>query len=94
MAEPRQYVFSYKEIAEALVKQEGIHEGLWGLYIEFGIGAANIATTPDSNDTTPAAIVPLQKLGIQRFDEASNLTVDAAEVNPRQEAHEERPGGE
>jgi hypothetical protein len=86
MAEPRQYLFSYKEIAEALVKQEEIHEGLWGIYVEFGIGAANIGTTPESNDTVPAAIVPIQRIGIQKFDQPSNMTVDAAEVNPAPKA--------
>lgn len=94
MAQAQQYVFSYKEIAEALVKGQDIHEGLWGLYVEFGIGAANIGITPDANDVAPAAVVPLQKLGIQRFEEPNNLTVDAAEVNPRREAHAEQPSGE
>ena len=44
MAEVKTYVFDYKEVAEALIKQQGIHEGLWGVYMEFGIGAANIPT--------------------------------------------------
>ena len=31
----------------------------------------------------PTAIVPIQRVGIQRFDvEVEGLTVDAAEVNP------------
>ena len=82
MAEARQYIFPHKEVAEALVKQQDIHEGLWGLYIEFGIGAANIGVTLEGEDVIPAAIVPIQRMGIQRFDEPSNLIVDAAEVNP------------
>lgn len=85
MAEARQFTFTYPEIAEALVKQQGIHEGLWGVYVEFGIAGANVGSTPESNDAVPAAIVPIQRMGIQRFDEASNLTVDAAKVNPAQE---------
>lgn len=91
MAESRNYIFSYKEIAEALVKQQGIHEGIWGIYVEFGIGAANIGSTPESNDAVPAAIVPIQRMGIQRFDEATNLTVDAAEVNPAPETANKAP---
>ena len=81
MAQINQFVFSYKEIAEALVKQQDIHEGLWGVYLEFGIAAANINAAPEA-DVTPAAIVPVQRMGLQRFEEANNLTVDAAEVNP------------
>jgi len=29
MPEAGQIVFTYKEIAELLVKQQGIHEGIW-----------------------------------------------------------------
>lgn len=81
MAEAQQiYAFTYKELAEALVKQQGIHEGLWGVYVKFGINATNIGPTP--NDIVPAAIVPILEIGIQRFKEENNLTVDAAIVNP------------
>ncbi|MCA1728229.1 MAG: hypothetical protein LC751_02095 [Actinobacteria bacterium] len=81
MAQVNQIFFSYREVAEALVKQEGIHEGWWGVYLEFGLTAANINAAPDA-DVTPAAIIPIQRIGLQRFEEANNLTVDAAEVNP------------
>src|SRR5919197_1299408 len=83
MAEVKSYVFDYKEVAEALIKKQGIHEGLWGIYMEFGIGAANIPAGPSEQVLLPAAIVPVVKVGIQRFDKPSSLTVDAAEVNPQ-----------
>jgi hypothetical protein len=82
MAEAARYVYSYKEIAEALVKQQGIHEGLWGIYMEFGIAGANISPGPSEDQLVPAAIVPILKVGLQRFEKPSALTVDAAEVNP------------
>lgn len=86
MPEARQINFSYREIAEILVKQQGIHEGLWGIYVEFGIGAANVGNTP-GGDLTPTAMVPLARMGIQRYDEeAPGLTVDAAVVNPAPES--------
>jgi hypothetical protein len=81
MPEVQQYAYTFKELAEALVRQQGIHEGLWGVYVEFGIAAGNIGPTPE--DVRPAAIVPILKLGLQRFSEPSTLTVDAAEVNPK-----------
>lgn len=82
MPEARQFTFSYQELAEILVKKQDIHEGLWGVYAEFAIGAANMNTAPGA-DAVPTAIVPLQRFGIQRFDEeVKGLTVDAAEVNP------------
>ena len=80
MAEARQITFSYKEVATALLKQQGIHQGVWGIFIRFGIKGANIG---ESDDTlVPAAIVPVVELGLQKFDKVNNLSVDAAVVNP------------
>ena len=83
MPESSQIVtFSHKEIAEALVKYHGVHEGLWGIYVKFALGAANIQRGPDSAEIVPAAVVPVVAVGIQRFDSENGLTVDAAKVNP------------
>ncbi|MBA7569398.1 hypothetical protein ES708_11137 [subsurface metagenome] len=81
MPEATNIEFDYKEIAEALIRYTDIHEGLWGIAIKFGLQGANIGTGSGS-DLMPAAIVPVLKLGLQRFDEPSNLTVDASEINP------------
>lgn len=81
MPEPTQISFNYKEIAEALVKRANVHEGLWGIYMEFGISGTNIGPSPNS-ELLPAAIVPVVRIGIQTYTEASSLTVDAAQVNP------------
>ena len=79
MAESNQIIFSHKEVAEALIKQQGIHKGIWGVYIRFGITGANIGTL---ESLLPAAIVPILEIGLQRFEEETNLSVDAAKVNP------------
>ena len=68
----------YKEVARLLVKEHGIKEGFWGVWIRFGIGSANVG--PDVRHLTPAAVVPVVELGIQRFETANNLTIDAAEL--------------
>jgi hypothetical protein len=82
MADAKQFVFAYKEVAEALVKQQGIHEGIWGIYMEFGIQGANIGSDPGDASMLPAAIIPVLKLGLQRFEKENNLSVDAGRVNP------------
>jgi len=82
MPETKNIVFNHKEVAEALVRKADIHEGLWGLYVEFGIAAANVGSSPEEG-LNPAAIVPILKLGIQKFEKPNNLTVDASEVNPK-----------
>jgi hypothetical protein len=80
MSEPQSFIFDFAEVAEALVRKQGIHEGLWGVYIEFGISAGNFGSSRE--DLRPTVLLPIQKIGIQRFPEANNLTVDAAVVNP------------
>lgn len=80
MAQAAQIVFSHKEVVEALIKQQGIHEGIWGLWIKFGIQGANVGM--GSTNLVPAAIVPVLEIGLQKFDGVSSLSVDAAEVNP------------
>ena len=83
MGKVQRYSFTYSEIAEALIKQQGIHEGLWGVFLEFGLEAANVRPPDGSEgDFFPAAIIPVQRIGIQRFRDGNYLTVDAALVNP------------
>jgi hypothetical protein len=81
MPETKNIVFSHKEVVEALIRYNNIHEGLWGLYIEFGLAGANVGPTP-GGDLNPAAVIPVLKIGLQRSETPSNLTADAAVVNP------------
>jgi hypothetical protein len=81
MPEPSQVTFSFQEIAELLVKKQELHEGIWGIFLKFGLGASNIG--PNDTDLRPAAIVGVIEIGLQKFDKSSNLTVDAAKVNPK-----------
>ena len=82
MPETRIIEFKHKELAEAMVRFQNIHDGFWGIYIKFGIQGANIASGT-GNDLIPAAIVPVVNIGIQKFEKENNLTVDAAKVNPK-----------
>lgn len=84
MPETSQLNFSYKEVAEALVRKADLHEGFWGVLMNFGIKGSNIGTTEEpGGDMLPAAIVPVLQVGLQRFDKETNLSVDAAKVNPK-----------
>lgn len=83
MPEREKRTFTHKELAEIIVKHAGIHEGHWGIFVEFGLGAANIPLSgPDGGFTLkPAAVVPVNTIGVLRFDEPTPLTVDAAQIN-------------
>jgi len=89
MAETSQIMFTHKEVVEALIKQQGIHEGVWALLLQFGIQGANIAL--GSPNPVPAAIVPIMGIGLQKADQVTSMSVDAAEVNP---APAQSKGGE
>jgi hypothetical protein len=80
MAEIEQLSFSYQEVLTALIKEKNIHEGIWQLVFNFGIGGANVGENPES--LTPVAIVAIASVGIGRVNQKTNLCVDAAEVNP------------
>ncbi len=88
MAEPKQITFTFQEVVEALLKKQGIHEGVWAIYIRFGISGANITdmATQSKESLRPAAVVPLLEIGLQRFEEVTGISVDAAVVNPSPKA--------
>lgn len=84
MAEVDRYTFKHREVIECLIKKQDLHDGMWQLLFEFGIGAANAG--PNLDNLFPTAIVPVLSIGLQRTKELTNLTVDASEVNPAQES--------
>jgi hypothetical protein len=81
MPETKQIGFDFKEIVTALLKAQDIHEGIWGLFVNFGLGATNAG--PNENELRPTAMIPILQMGIQRFEKENNLSVDAAKVNPK-----------
>ena len=85
MPEATQIAFKHKELAEILVKSQGIHSGIWGLLFRFGIGGSNVG--PSEAELQPAAIVPILEVGLQKFDKETNISVDAAKVNPEKESN-------
>jgi hypothetical protein len=84
MVERQKRTFSHKELVEILVKHSEIHEGHWGLLVEFGLGAANVPTADSKGvlSVKPTAMVPVNVIGIQEFGEPTPITIDAATVNP------------
>ncbi len=76
-----QILFSHQEIAEALIRKADLHEGIWRLHIEFGIAGGEITLTVGGNPN-PAAIVPINRMGLRRVSEVDTLSADAAVVNP------------
>ncbi len=81
MGQAQQYMFTYKELAELMVKKQDLHEGHWGIYFEFGLQGTNVQNQ-EKDQMVPAALLMVSKIGLQRFENETPLTVDAAIVNP------------
>lgn len=84
MDEPKRIALTHKEVTEALIKHQNLHEGIWQLYVQFAISAANIPTADESQELKlcPAAIVPITQIGLIMVDKETPLSVDASKVNP------------
>jgi hypothetical protein len=82
MADIKQITFTHQEIAEILVKKQDIHDGFWGIFLELGLSAGVVPTTPDGSTVTPAGIVLINRIGILKFDQPNPLTIDAAKTTP------------
>jgi len=80
MPEATQIAYKHRELVELMIKDRGLHEGIWGLFVRFGLGASNIGAT--EAEVQPAAIIPVLEIGLQKFDKENNISVDAARVNP------------
>lgn len=79
--EVSQVKYTHKELVTLMLKDQGIHEGLWSLLIGFGMGTANVG--PNDDELSPAAIIPITNIGLQKGTALNGITVDAAVVNPR-----------
>lgn len=78
MPEPQVVKFSFQELGSLMVRQANIKEGLWSIYVRFGIAGAN--TGPDEKTMYPTAIVPVMEVGLQKAEQPGPLVVDAADV--------------
>lgn len=84
MDEIKPITLTHKEVTLALIKHQNIHEGIWQLYVEFGISVGNIPVADEKQElrVCPAAIVPITKIGLMKVDKQTPLALDASKVNP------------
>jgi hypothetical protein len=86
MAEPTQFTFDLREVAELLVKQQGIHDGLWLVGFEFGFGVGNFG--PNPAQSKPSAMVQITRVLLSKHEGEGappdlGYLIDAAKVNPK-----------
>lgn len=80
MPETTEFEYSYKELATLLVKDRGLHEGIWGVTINFALNATNFG--PNKEEVIPTAILHVVTIALRKHDQVTNVSVNAAEVNP------------
>jgi hypothetical protein len=79
--------FSLREVATALIRDQGIHEGRWRLRFDFSVSRADVA--PSDQGAFPGAILVIGGIAIERCDDAPPGTpqvFDAAKENPVHDA--------
>nr|WP_199046808.1 hypothetical protein [Dyella sp. ASV24] len=82
MADASRYEFNWEEIAAALVRQQGINDGLWTISVNFQFTGKNINV--EGKPMRPGFVGSLSNVSLMRVTQAvPGLTVDAARVNPR-----------
>jgi hypothetical protein len=84
---------SHRDLTTLLIKENGIHEGNWGIHLELGLagGMFPILASGEAISLCPGGIIAVKKIGIHRFAEPHPLTVDAAVVNPPDAKSEKDP---
>lgn len=72
--------YELTELAELLIKTNGIHEGLYSVGFKFAVTIGSIETKAD--ETYPGVTTVVQKAGLFEVEKMGPNVVDAAKVNP------------
>jgi hypothetical protein len=74
--------FSLTELTEILIKNQGLHEGLYNLSVQLQIGVGAVGPSPEL--ICPGAMFGVSRIGLSKIEEGKeNIhTVNAAKVNP------------
>ena len=82
MAEPTQYSFSLRELTTALIREQGLREGLWMVSFEFNFGAGLVGAPPE--EAKPTAFAQIGRVQLVQPPEGTPkgvpMVVDAAQV--------------
>lgn len=82
MTETTKIDYTNKELVAMILRDKGIYEGNWVFAAKLSFSAMNLQL-PDSSDPTPAGVVGLAGVRIERVPEPLPFSINAAEVNPK-----------
>lgn len=76
--------YTLKALTELMIRDSGIHEGLYDIAVKFQVAVGAIGPSPDS--ILPGAMIGVDGIGLRRVKQAGPFTTDAAVVNPKKPA--------
>ncbi|MDE1181998.1 hypothetical protein [Paraburkholderia sp.] len=85
-----QHKFSIRELLEALLRDQGIHEGHWALNMDFLANGTSVRPQAGDDQLQPGLIVSVTGAGLVQMPEGTEGAVDAALVNPRKPSEESK----
>lgn len=74
-------LLQHSELVTLLIKEFGVHEGIWTLAVELQFAA--LTAGPDDQSVYPTGLVSVKTIGLSPGTKVNNISVDAAKVNPR-----------
>lgn len=81
MADISSYKFPFREVAELLIRKQGITSGLWLPVINFGVG--NVSARSDQGNDSPGLIIGIEAISLVKVEPGSpqanlSFTIDAS----------------
>lgn len=86
-----EHKFSVESLIGALLRDQGIHDGRWGLNVEFSAMGTAVPIPGNATGTLPGLVVSVVSTTLRRIDSGVDGGVDAAAVNPAKKQAAPRP---
>lgn len=80
MAENIQILFTLQEVVTTLLKEQKIHSGFYEIGIELQVAVGTLGPAPEA--ALPGAMFGVKRIGLNKVEQMTPLSVDAAVANP------------
>ena len=84
-------VFSIRDLIIALLRDQNIHAGCWGLTVHFNANGTTVALSDQSGVRLPGLAIAVSGVTLVLAKDGEEGSVDASLVNPRRAARSRTP---
>lgn len=81
MSNPEPKLLKHSDLVALLIKEFGIHDGIWTLAVELQFGA--LTAGADEQSLYPTGLVSVKSIGLSPGSKENNISIDASRVNPK-----------